>query len=126
MNKFEANSITWFEIPTTDIERARAFYENVLDRKLVPYPGGAPCFIFPAKEGAATGCIVTRPDLKPAAEGTIIFLNADGQLNDAIQRAQTAGAKLLVPRTEVPGGFGFFAVVSDTEGNHVGLHSRGN
>jgi hypothetical protein len=126
MSKFEANSITWFEIPTTDIDRACSFYEKVLDRKLVPYPGGEPCFIFPAEEDGVTGCLVKRPGLKPVAEGTIIFLNADGQLNAAVERAQTAGAKLLVPRTEIPGGFGFFAVLSDTEGNHVGLHSRGN
>jgi hypothetical protein len=126
MSKFEANSITWFEIPATDINRARGFYENLLNSKLIPYPGGEPCFIFPAKEDGVTGCIVNRPQSQPAADGTLIFLNVDGQLNAAVERAHTAGAKLLVPRKEIPGGHGFFAVLIDSEGNHVGLHTRGN
>lgn len=125
MSKFEANAITWFEISVTDIDRARGFYENLLDNKLVPYPGES-CFIFPTKEGGVAGCIVSRPQSKPSADGTIIFLNADGQLNAAVKRAQDAGSKLLVPRTEIPGGHGFFACITDSEGNHVGLHSRGN
>jgi len=126
MSKFEANAITWFEIPVNDIERARGFYENVLSSKLIPYPGGAPCFIFPTKDSGVAGCIVQRNDLKPAADGTIIFLNADGQLNAAVDRAKTSGSKVLVPRTEIPGGFGFFACITDSEGNHVGLHSPGD
>lgn len=125
MSKFEANAITWFEIPTTDIDRARSFYENILGAKLIPYPGNEPCFIFPTKESGVAGCIVQRPQQKPVADGTLIYLNADGQLNAAVDRAQSSGSKVLVPRTEIPGGFGFFACITDPEGNHVGLHSRG-
>ncbi|HZQ41802.1 MAG TPA: VOC family protein [Acidobacteriaceae bacterium] len=124
MSKFETNAITWFEIPVSDIDRARGFYENVLDSKLMPYPG-EPCFIFPTKDNGVAGCIVQRSQSKPAADGTIVFLNADGQLNAAVDRAKSAGSKVLVPRTEIPGGFGFFACILDSEGNHVGLHSRG-
>ncbi len=126
MSKFEANAITWFEIPVSDIDRARGFYENVLDSKLIPYPGAEPCFIFPTQQNGVAGCIVQRPEMKPAAQGTMIFLSADGQLNSAVDRAKSAGSKVLVPRTEVPGGFGFFACITDSEGNHVGLHSRAN
>jgi hypothetical protein len=126
MSKFEGNAITWFEIPVTDMDRARGFYENVLSSKLIPYPGGAPCFIFPTKDSGVAGCIVQRPQSKPTADGTIVFLNADGQLNAAVDRATSAGSKVLVPRTEIPGGFGFFACITDSEGNHVGLHSRGD
>lgn len=124
MSKFETNAITWFEIPVSDIDRARGFYEDLLSSKLIPYPGGDPCFIFPTKESGVAGCIVQRPGMKPAADGTIIFLNADGQLNAAVERATSAGSKVLVPRTQIPGGFGFFAVITDSESNHVGLHSR--
>lgn len=126
MSKFDANAITWFEIPTTDIERARGFYEHVLDRKLIPYSGDRPCFIFPTRDGGVGGCLMSQPDKKPTTDGSVIFLNADGQLNASVERAQSSGAKLLVPRTEIPGGFGFFACITDSEGNHVGLHSRGN
>jgi hypothetical protein len=124
MSKFEGNAITWFEIPVTNLKRARAFYENLLATQLTPY--GEPCFIFPAKDAGVAGCIVSRPQSKPSSDGTIIFLNADGQLNDAVKRAQNNGSTVIVPRTEIPGGHGFFAVVADSEGNHIGLHSQGN
>ncbi len=99
MSKFETNAITWFEIPVSDIDRARGFYENILASKLIPYPGNEPSFIFPTKESGVAGCIVHRPQQKPAADGTIVFLNADGQLNAAVDRAKSVGSKVLVPRT---------------------------
>lgn len=126
MSKFDANAITWFEIPTTDIGRARCFYERVLGRNLFPYPGARDCFMFPVVNGGVGGCLTSRPDKKPTTDGTVIFLNVDGQLNATVERAQNSGSKLLVPRTEIPGGFGFFACITDSEGNHIGLHSRGN
>jgi uncharacterized protein len=125
MSKFEGNAVTWFEIPTADFERATKFYETVLDKKLTPYPGQEKCSIFPAEQGSVAGCIVQREQQKPGESGTIVYLNADGQLDASLERAKQIGAKVLVPRTEIPGGFGFFACIIDSEGNHVGLHSRG-
>lgn len=125
MSKFEANAVTWFEIPVTDIDRARGFYENILGSKLIPYPGDEPCFIFPTQQSGVGGCIVQRQQQRPATDGTLIYLNADGRLNATVDRAKSSGSKVLVPRTEIPGGFGFYACIMDSEGNHVGLHSRG-
>ena len=124
MSKFNGNAITWFEIPTNDIERAQKFYEAMLDAKLQEFPGGEPCFMFPSGDGGVGGCITYRPQSKPAAEGTMVYINADGKLDASLKRAEKLGTKILVPRTEIPGGYGFFACVEDSEGNHVGLHSR--
>lgn len=124
MNKFETNAVTWFEIPVADFERATTFYETLLDAKLLPFPGSEPCNIFPIKDGGVSGCIVQRPQHKPSADGTVVFLNADGKLDASLKRAEKLGAPILVPRTEIPGGFGYFACLQDSEGNHVGLHSR--
>ena len=65
-----------------------------------------------------------RAQHKPSTDGTIVFLNADGKLDASLERATKLGATILVPRTEIPGGFGFFACLQDSEGNQVGLHSR--
>jgi hypothetical protein len=123
MSKFENNAVTWFEIPVTDFDRATKFYETVLDAKLLPYPGPDPCNMFPSNGGVG-GCLIQRAQQKPSAEGTTVFLNADGKLDASLDRATKLGAPILVPRTEIPGGFGFFACLQDSEGNHVGLHSR--
>ena len=50
MSKFEANAITWFEIPVSDIDRARGFYEKLLSSQDDSVSGGEPCFIFPTKD----------------------------------------------------------------------------
>lgn len=124
MSKFETNAVTWFEIPVTDFSRARNFYETVMDAKLLPYPGPEPCSIFPLREGGVSGCIVQRAQQRPSTDGTVVYLNVDGKLDASLERATKLGATILVPRTEIPGGFGFFACLQDSEGNHVGLHSR--
>jgi predicted enzyme related to lactoylglutathione lyase len=124
MSKFNGNAITWFEIPTDNIERAQQFYEAVLDDKLQEYPGGEPCFMFPSGTGGVGGCIVQRKQSRPGCDGTMVYINADGKLDASLKRAEKLGTKILVPRTEIPGGFGYFACVEDSEGNHVGLHSR--
>ena len=121
MSKFANNAITWFEIATTDLDRATKFYETVLDVPLIPY--GESSMVFPRGEDGVSGCLVYREVSKPSADGTIIFLNADGKLDVSVKRAEGLGAKITVPRTEIPGGFGFFACLIDSEGNQVGLHS---
>ena len=124
MSEFQGNAITWFEIPVTDIQRAVSFYEELLDAKLTPYSGsGEPYFIFPSSKGSVAGALVQRADHKPAAQGTMVFLNADGNLDASLKRAEKLGTEILVPRTQVPGGTSYFACLKDSEGNHVGLHS---
>ena len=124
MSKFNGNAITWFEIPTTDFSRASGFYESLLATKLSPYPGPEPCSMFPSDDSGVGGCIVLRPQHKPAADGTLVYLNVDGALDATLDRARTLNSTILVPRTQIPGGFGFYACITDSEGNHIGLHSR--
>jgi uncharacterized protein len=123
MSKFEGNAITWFEVPTTNMERAVDFYETLLDTKLREWPGDEPCFMFPAGDTGVAGSLVHRPNHPPSSTGTMVYLNVDGELDEVLTRAHAEGA-VLMPRTQIPGGFGFYACVQDSEGNHIGLHSR--
>jgi hypothetical protein len=72
MSKFESNAVTWFEIPTTDFERATHCYESVLDVKLHAFPGPELCSMFPIQENGVGGCIVYREHQKPAADGSLV------------------------------------------------------
>lgn len=124
MSKFDHSAITWFSIPVLDLERATRFYEQMLDTALQPMPSGEPGKFFPAQESGVAGCIVQRPQQRPSAEGTTVFLNADGKMDASLKRAEKLGATVTVPRTEIPGGFGYFACLIDSEGNQIGLHTR--
>ena len=124
MSKFDHNAVTWFEIPTVSIERAASFYGAILDVTLRPWPGTEPCRMFPVGDAGVGGCLAERSGQKPAGDGTLVYLNVDGKLDQVLERAQQSGSTLVVPRTAIDGGFGFYAVITDSEGNHVGLHSR--
>jgi predicted enzyme related to lactoylglutathione lyase len=76
-----------------------------------------------SQDGGVGGCIVLRPSQKPTPDGALVFLNAEGKLDASLKRAENLGANIFVPRTEIPGGLGYFACLQDSEGNHVGLHS---
>ena len=77
--------------------------------------------IFPHADAEHGGALVRRGG-KPAAVGTTVYLDANGDLDGAIARVQKAGGRVAVPKTDI-GPDGFFAIVLDSEGNAVGLHS---
>jgi predicted enzyme related to lactoylglutathione lyase len=54
----------------------------------------------------------------------LIYLNADGVLDAAVTRVPKIGGSVLVPVTVIPGGFGRYAVLRDTEGNRIALHEH--
>lgn len=121
--KVKKDSITWFEIPTTDLDRATTFYEAVLGTKLRREVFGYPLAMFPASREGVTGALVFAPERKPGPAGTMVYLNCEGELEAAAGRVKAAGGEVLVAVTAVPGGFGRYAMIRDSEGNHVNLHS---
>lgn len=116
--------INWFDIPATNFERAVQFYETVLETKLIQENMlGAQMALFPAKPGEATGAIMARAGVSPGTSGTTIYLKAGNDLAMATARVEAAGGKLVFPKTFIKEDFGYFAIMIDTEGNSVGLHS---
>lgn len=121
------NAVNWFEIPALDLERAFAFYSTLLNknvRKGTFGNGELILFNVPFATGEGVGgSIVVREDLKPTAEGGVIYLNAFGKLSEAVGKVETAGGKVLVPFIDL-GKFGFSAIILDSEGNKIGLLSN--
>jgi predicted enzyme related to lactoylglutathione lyase len=117
------NAINWFEIPCADLDRATTFYETLLGAKMRRENLDASMAMFPANEEGTSGTLVKRTFQKPGA-GTMVYLNCDGDLDVVLSRVSAAGGLVLMPKTEVPGGYGHFACLRDSEGNHIGLHSH--
>ena len=117
------NAINWFEIPVTDLPRAIEFYEHMLGCSLQQASmGGMDVAIFPYDEGAVSGNLVKDANLSPSDNGSIVYINANGILDAAIERASSKGAKVAVPKTHI-GDPGYIAHIIDSEGNKIGLHS---
>jgi predicted enzyme related to lactoylglutathione lyase len=117
------NAVNWFEIPTTNLDRAARFYERALGLELRRESFmGIPHALFPADKPGVGGALIADPARKAAAEGTLIYLDATGKLDATLARVADLGGQVVLPRTSI-GPQGFIALVRDTEGNVVGLHA---
>ena len=118
------NPVQWFEIATTDLERAKSFYAKVFDLEFqfVEMPDSKMyMFGVPDMIGSA-GCLLWSSESKPSAEGSVIYFSCEDAATQA-GRVEEVGGKLLFPKTDI-GEFGFFAQIIDSEGNRIGLHSN--
>ena len=116
-----SNAINWFEIPASDFDRAVAFYSTILDSPLHKDDFmGTPHGFF-AGEGV-NGAVIHRADTQPGGDGPVIYLNADGMLDQVVARVEPAGGRVLMPITSI-GEQGTFTIILDSEGNRVGLHA---
>ena len=122
------NAISWFEIPTTDIDRATKFYEMIFDISLIPLDvQNVKMRMFPIQNQALGigGALCYNKDFyKPSsAEGPLIYLNGNPDVQNVLDKIEAAGGKILVPKTQISPEYGHMAVFLDTEGNRIALHS---
>ncbi len=118
------NAVVWSEIAVADLRRATAFYEKLFDGELKPETFGPyEIALFPHAADGIGGCLMKGEGYEPSAKGTVTYLAAEPGIDAALERAWSAGAKVLMPKTALPGNQGFIAHVSDSEGNRIGLHA---
>lgn len=118
------NMINWFEIPVSDFDRAEKFYNDIFVIKLHrEQMGNFLMGFFPYEAGAASGAIVIGDGYIPADHGTLIYFNGGDDLSGILSRVESAGGKVLFPKTLIAEQIGYFAVFTDTEGNKLALHS---
>ncbi len=118
-----ANQIVWCDIPVTDIDRAIRFYSAVLGAAVqkLDIPGAA-MGLLPGASGDATGCLWAGPGGEPSAAGPLLYLNCAGRLDEAIAAVEPKGGKILQPKASIAP-HGLRAIVLDSEGNRIALHS---
>lgn len=122
------NAISWFEIPATDLARATRFYETIFGISLIPMDmDNIKMRMFPLDDmmNEVGGAVVDSGGFhKPSVtDGPLIYLNGNPDLQIVVDKVEGAGGKIMVPKTEISPEYGFMAVIIDTEGNRIGLHS---
>ncbi|KAE9538999.1 VOC family protein [Ursidibacter maritimus] len=122
------NPVSWFEIHVDDLQRAKAFYEGVFQHPLTESdcPSGnesSICIFSTDYEEYGIGGMLYTDKNYPIIRGNnfTIFFNCDDCAVESA-RAEAFGGKLLQEKTSI-GEEGFYAVVEDSEGNRIGLHS---
>ena len=123
----ETNAINWFEIAVKDIARAKKFYETILEVELSEMEMmGMKMAMFPydGTKGKVGGALVESQMHTPSAMGSVIYLNANPDLQLVLERIENAGGKVIMPKTLIDEQTGNMAFITDTEGNTIGLHSN--
>ncbi|TAK63701.1 MAG: VOC family protein [Bacteroidetes bacterium] len=123
------NALNWFEIPTTDIQRARKFYESLFEIKMEAMEMmGMQMAFFPATQepsGKVSGSLVQGPMHKPSMDGAVVYLNANPTIQTVVDKIEPNGGKVIMPKTLISPEIGYMAFFIDTEGNRMALHAQG-
>ncbi len=119
------NPVGWFEIYVQDMARAKAFYEKTLAVELseLKMPG-LEMWTFPMQENVqgASGAIVKMDGIPSGGNSTMVYFSCE---DCAVEEARVAqnGGSVFKEKFSI-GEHGFISLVTDTEGNMIGLHSR--
>jgi uncharacterized protein len=123
------NVINWFEIYTSDFDRAKKFYSDVFQFEITDVPMGSDnhpdmkyaTFPGDGNSWGASGALVKMDAAKPGIGGTLVYFMTD-EITSELGRVEAAGGKIIRSKQNI-GEFGFIALIEDTEGNMIGLHS---
>lgn len=128
----QSNPVVWFEIYVQDMERAKTFYETVLAVKLEKMPPptadmNMEMWSFPANRDTvqttygACGMLVKMDGVPSGLGGTLVYFACEDCAVEATRAAENGG-RIFKEKMSI-GEHGFIALVHDTEGNMIGLHS---
>ena len=118
------NPVGWFEIYVQDMERAKTFYQKTLEVTFERLESpGIELWAFPMKmdAGGAAGALVKMEGKDSGVGGTLIYFSCEDCAVEAARAAENGG-KIQKEKISI-GEYGFIVLVSDSEGNLIGLHS---
>jgi predicted enzyme related to lactoylglutathione lyase len=118
------NPVKWFEIYVEDMARAKGFYETVFGVQLSKLESpDVELWAFPMDQDGygAAGALVRMPGFPTGANSVLVYFNCDDCAVEA-GKAVKAGGRIQKDKTSI-GQYGHIALVFDTEGNMIGLHS---
>ena len=121
------NALNWFEIPAADFDRAKKFYETIYDYQMpesMVGPIRMGFFLYDFKGGKIGGALCAGETYIPSQQGTLVYLTCAPDLQPVLDKVEQAGGKIIMTKKQVSGDNGYMAIILDSEGNRVALHSR--
>ena len=116
--------VRWFEIYVQDMARAKAFYESVFQAKLERLNSpDLEMWAFPMSMGGTgtAGALVKMKD-GPSGGNCVLIYFACADCAVEAARVAKSGGRVEREKSSI-GEYGYIALVRDTEGNMIGLHS---
>ena len=119
----QKNRAVWIDIPVADLERASAFYAAVLGVKVHQEEfGDTPFGVLDHQDGNG-GCLVVNATEVSSNQGILVYMNVDRRIRAAVAEVTNHGGRVLQDVHAI-GPHGYRAIVLDSEGNRIALHSN--
>ncbi len=118
------NAIRWFEIPTKDLARAKAFYQRIFGISLQDFQPNdrLQMALFPTDQDGVGGALCHNPEFyTPSTRGVLVYLNASPDLQKVLELVESSGGKVIQSRTQLSEEIGYMAIIEDSEANRIGL-----
>ncbi|MCH9643793.1 MAG: VOC family protein [Gammaproteobacteria bacterium] len=120
----ENNYVVWCDIPVADLKRACNFYQEVLNTEVnMMTHEDMELGIFMHQKGNGA-CLTLSPNQVTASGGILIYLNVNGRIDGAVQKTIQLGGE-IIEEVHLIGEWGHRAIILDSEGNRIALHSSG-
>ena len=119
------NLISIVEIPTIEFPRAVTFYQTILNTSIEEINmDGVLMGLFPSDGETVSVALINSSQYKTSMDGSVVYFNAGDDLQIVLDKIKANGGKIIVPKTDIGSGMGFYGMFMDTEGNKLGLHSK--
>ena len=112
--------VSWFSIQGPNGHALQEFYKHVFGWQLHPMPGGDMLGV-PSSKGGIPGGI----GASPSHQASVAVYVTVGDIDAQFGKIQRAGGRMVMPKTELPGGMGTIAGFNDPAGNWIGLWQEG-
>ncbi len=124
MSEFNANHnrVVWCDIPVADLERASVFYREVLAIGVERMEFGGGAFALFEHDQGNGACLVQQAGYAGNGDGPLVYFNAEKRIRAAVSEVRRLGGR-VVEDVHPIGPHGVRAIVQDSEGNRIALHS---
>ncbi len=118
------NTLCWIDIPVRRLDRAIRFYSSVLGQDVIrQMDEGLEFGLLPHAQEGVSGCLYVSDENRPSEYGPIVYWSVEGRLDAAVQACLADGGRLIRQKHPI-GSYGYRAIIIDSEGNRIALHSR--
>lgn len=124
MAKPSIGKVVWFEIPVSNVEKAKAFYGELFNWRFGPFDEFQKgyCMIDTDQEDLSGG-FVSKTSSSTAAFSPIIYFSVM-DIPEALAKAERMGAKIIKAKTIITEQAGYFAHLTDPDGNFFAIWSQ--
>ena len=114
------NGISYIEMPSQNFEKTKSFYTELFGWKFDFMPE-MKYMTFQTPEGPGGGFSAA---LKPSQMPGIIFYITVDDIDNIVKKAESVGGICITRKTQISPEIGYFAVLGDPDGTHIGIWSK--